>query len=73
MCMQNLVKIQQFIVKILGKNEILTSVMKLQKLMCNNPNIALVIINLYTKFGENPSIHTQDIERKWNSDNSQGQ
>ena len=55
--MQNLVKIQQFIVKILGKNEILTSVMKLQKMMCNNPNIALVIINLYAKFGESPSIH----------------
>ena len=32
--------------------------------MCNNPNLDLVDINVYTKFGEILSICSQDIERK---------
>ena len=32
--------------------------------MCNNPNIDLVNINAYIKFGEILSIYSQDFERK---------
>ena len=35
--------------------------------MCNNPNIDLVNINAYIKFGEIMSVCSQDIERKRNS------
>ena len=35
----------------------------MQKRMCNNPNIDLVNMNAYIKFGENLSICSQDIER----------
>ena len=35
-------------------------------MMCNNPNLDLVNINVYTKFGEILSISSQDIERKRN-------
>ena len=41
------------------------TVINLQNLMRNNPNIDLVNINAYAKFGQNPSICSQDIERKW--------
>ena len=57
MHMQNLVKFCQLFLKILSGNEILTSikgnnsVINLQKLMCNNPNLDLVNINAYAKFG----------------------
>ena len=37
---------------------------KLQKPDANNPNIDLVSINSYIKFGQNLSICSQDIERK---------
>ena len=40
--------------------------------MCNNPNIELVNINAYAKFGQIPSICSQDIERKWITDITQG-
>ena len=42
--------------------------------MYNNPNLDLVDINAYAKFGQNPSICSQDtcIERKQNSDLNQG-
>ena len=40
--------------------------------MCNNPNIDLVHINAYEKFGPIPSICSQDIELKRNSDDNQG-
>ena len=75
---RNSVKIHQLVVKILSRNEILTSikdhnfVINLQKLTCNNANLALVSINAYAKFGENLPIHTQDIERQQNSDINQG-
>ena len=80
MCIQNLVKFCQFILKILRGNEILTSikgpgpnsVTNLQKMTLNNPNLDLVNINLYTKFGLIPTIRSQDIELKQNSDINQG-
>ena len=34
---------------------------------CNKPNLDLVNMNAYIKFGENLSICSQDIERKLNS------
>ena len=36
--------------------------------MCNNPNLDLVNMNAYAKFGKNPSSCSQDIEWKQNSD-----
>ena len=33
-------------------------------MMCSNPNVDLVNINAYIKFGENMSSGSQDIERK---------
>ena len=37
-----------------------------------NPKIDLVNDNVYTKFGPNKSICSQDIEQKLNSDMNQG-
>ena len=39
---------------------------------CNNFNLYLVNIIAYTKFGENLSFRSQDIERKRNSGENQG-
>ena len=44
----------------------------LRKIMVNNPNLDLVIMNVYTKFGQILSFRSQDIERKQNSDSYQG-
>ena len=55
---------------ILSGNEIVklikgpNSITNLQKLTSKNPNLDLVNIDLYTKFGSILSIHSQDIERK---------
>ena len=38
----------------------------------NNPNQDLVNITAYTKFGQNLSINSKDIERRKNSDINQG-
>ena len=63
---------------ILSRNEILTSinghncVMNLQNMTDNNPNIDLVYINAYSKFGQILSICSKDIEWKRNSDINQG-
>ena len=38
----------------------------------NNPNLDLVHIKAYTKFGQNLFICSEDIERKQNSDINQG-
>ena len=51
-----------------GRNCVVLS----RKLTCNNPNLDLVNINAYAKFGLIPSIVSQDIEWKRNSDNNQG-
>ena len=78
LCIQNLVSICLFFLKILSKNHILTSikgrnsVAKLRKTMIYNTNIDLVNDNVYTKFGLNRSIHFEDIEQKLNSDVNQG-
>ena len=74
MCIQNLFSICLFFLKILSKNQILTSikngnsVANLRKTMIYNTNIDLVNDNVYTKFGLNLSIRFQDIEQKLNSD-----
>ena len=44
------------------------SVTNLWKITGNNPNLEFVNINAYTKFGQILSISSQDIERKWNSE-----
>ena len=78
MHMQNLIKFHQFIHNILSGNEILTItkghnfVLNLQKLMHNNPNLDVVKVNVNAEFDWIPSICSQDIEQKWNSDANRG-
>ena len=78
MCMQNLVSICLFFLKILSKNQIQTSikarnsVANLRKTTIYDTNIDLVNDNVYTKFGLNRSFRFQDIEQKLNSDINQG-
>ena len=78
MCLQNLVSFCKFVLKILSKNQILTSnkgrnsVANLRKTMIYNTNVDLVNDNVYTKFGLNRSVRFQDIEQKLNSDVNQG-
>ena len=78
MCIQNLVRFSQFILKILSGNEILTSIKGhnsvkiLRKMTGNNLKLDLVNDDMHTKFGPILSIHSQDIERKRNSDINQG-
>ena len=78
MCIQNLVSISLFFLKILSKNQILTSikgrssVANLRKSMIYDTNIDLVNDNVLTKFGLNQSIRFEDIEQKLNSDVNQG-
>ena len=78
MCIQNLVLFCQFVLKILSKNQFLTSIKgrnsfaNLRKTMIYNSNIDLVNDNVYTKFGLNRSIRFEDIEQKLNSDVNQG-
>ena len=68
--MQNLINFGQFIQKIFSGNKILSitkghnCVVYLQKLMRNIPNLDLVNVNAYAKFGLIPLIRSQDIERK---------
>ena len=77
MCIQNLVLFCQFVLKILSKNRILTSikgsnsVAKWQNFFYNT-NIVLVNDNVFTKFGLILSIRSQNIEQKPNSDINQG-
>ena len=78
MCLQNLVSFCHFVLKILSKNPILTSikdsnsVANLRKTKIDNTKIDLVNDNVYTKFGLNLSIRSQDIAQKPNSDVNQG-
>ena len=78
MCIQNLVRFCQFVLKILSGNKILTSIKGhnsikiLQKMTGNNPKLDLVNVDVHTKFGQILSIRSQDIERKQNSDINQG-
>ena len=48
------------------------SVTNKQNMTGNNPNLDIVNINAYTKFGEILSIRSQDIWQKQNSDVNQG-
>ena len=78
MCIQNLVRFCQFVLKILSGNEILTSIRGcnsvkiLGKMMGNNPKLGLVNVDVHTKFGQILSIFSQAIERKRNSNVNQG-
>ena len=78
MCLQSLVSLCQFVLKILSKNQILmsnkgrNSVADLRKTMIYNTNLDLINDNLYTKFCLNRSIRFQDIEQKLYSDVNQG-
>ena len=78
MCIQNLVSICLFVLKILSKTQILTSikgrnsVSNLSKTMVYITNVDLINDYVYTKFGLNRSICFQDIEQKLNSDVKQG-
>ena len=78
MSIQNLVSFCQFVLKILSKNQILTSikgrnsVANLRKTKIDNTNVDLVNDDVYTKFCLNLSIRSQDIEQKPNSDINQG-
>ena len=78
MCIQNLVTFCQFVLKILSKNQILTSikgrnsVANLRKTIIYNTNIDLVNDDVYTKFGLILSIRSQDIELKPISNINQG-
>ena len=78
MFIQNLVLFCQFVLTILSKNQILTSikgrnsVANLRKLKIYNINLDLVTDNEYTKFRLNLSILSHDIEQKPNFDVNQG-
>ena len=73
-----LVKFFQFVPKILSGNEILNTILtsvkdhnsitNVRKMECNIPNLDLVSVNAYTKFGKILSICSRDIERKQNYD-----
>ena len=78
MCLQSLVSLCQFFLKILSKIQILTSikdrnsVANLRKTMIYNTIVDLVNNNVYTKFGLIRSIRFRDIEQNLNSDVNQG-
>ena len=69
MCIQNLIKFCQFILKIWSKNQILesikgrNSVANLRKTVIYNTYIDLVNGDVYTEFGLILSIRSQDIEK----------
>ena len=75
MHIKKLVRFCQFSLKVLSRNEILTSinghdsVKSLQKMTDNN--LKLDLVNVHTKFGQVLSIRSQDIEQKRNSDINQ--
>ena len=76
-CIQNLVLFCRFVLKILSKNQILTSikgrnsVVDLRKTKIYHTNVDLTNDNVYTKFGLNLSIRSQEIEQKPNFDVNQ--
>ena len=80
MCIQNLVLFCQFVLKILSKNQILTSIkgrnsvanLRKTKIYDTNLHVDLVTDNEYTTFGLILSIRSQDIEQKPNFDVNQG-
>ena len=78
MCTQNFIRFCLFVLKILSRNEILTSIKGrksvkiLRKMTGNNPKLDLVNVDVHTIFGQILSIRFRDIERKRNSDVNQG-
>ena len=78
MCIQNLVLFCRFVLKILSKNQILTSLKgrnyfaNFRKTKIYNINVDIVNDNVFTKFGLILSIFSKDIEQKTNSDVKQG-
>ena len=70
MCIQNLLSFCQFVLKILSKNQILTSikgsnsVANLRKTKIYNTNIDLVNDNVYTNFGLNLFILSHILSKK---------
>ena len=78
MCIQNLVRFCQSVLKILSGNEILmsikgrNSVKILQKTTGDNRILDHANVDVQTKFGQILSIRSRDIERKRNSDFNQG-
>ena len=78
MCIQNLVRFCQFILKISSGNEILrlikgrNSIKILGKMTGNNPKLDHVNVDVHTKFGQILSIRSQDNEWERNSDVNQG-
>ena len=78
MYIQTFVSFCQFVLKILSKNQILTSikghysVANLRKSTIYNTKVDLVDDNVFTNFGLNRSLRFQDIEQKLNSDVNQG-
>ena len=65
---QLVLKKKQILTSIKGRN----SVANWRKTKIYNTNVDLVNDNVYTKFGLNLSIRSQDIEQKPNSDVNQG-
>ena len=69
MCLQTLVSFCQFVLKILSKNQILTSIKgrnsfaNLRKTTIYNTKVDLIYDNVHTKFGLTRSIRFQDIEQ----------
>ena len=78
MCIQNLVRFCQLVLKILSGNKFLTSIKGsnsvkiLRKMTGYNPKLDVVNVDVYTKFGQILSIRSQDIERKRNYAVNQG-
>ena len=76
-CIQNLVRFYQFVLKKLSGNEILTSIKGhnsikiLHKMTCDNPKLDLINADVHTEFGQILSIGSRDIERKRNFDINQ--
>ena len=69
---QNFIKIHSLFLKVMRKRELLTSIKgqnsveMIRKIICISHNTA------YTKLHQNPSICSQDIKHKQNSDINQG-
>ena len=74
MCILNLVRFCQFVLKILRGNESLLSIKghNSVKIWQKNDRLDLVNVDVHTEFGQIISIRSHDIERKRNSDVNQG-
>ena len=78
MCIQNLVRFCQFVLKLLSGNKIQTPikghnfVKSLRKMRGYYPKLDLVNVDVHTKYGHILAICSQGIERKPNPDVNQG-